>query len=176
MTERAASRIVQNAYVVRDLEQGCARLHALFGIGPFVGGVEVVLNDHRYRGAPAAPIRLRGVFVQSGDLNIELMEILSASPSAFHDMFEKGEEGLHHVAMFSDDYDAEKARWIAAGHDVVSEFTTDFGADICYIDARDTLGHFIELYPEHPIIRAMYAQTIEEARDWDGRQLIVPWR
>ena len=176
MSERAASRIVQNGYVVRDLEQACARLHAMFGIGPFVGGVEMLLDDNRYRGAPAEPIRLRGVFVQSGDLNIELVEILSTGPSAFHEMFGKGEEGLHHVAMFSDDYDAEKTRWIAAGHDLVSEFTTGFGAKICYIDARGTLGHFIELYPEHPIIRAMYAQTVEEARDWDGRQLIVPWR
>lgn len=176
MQTRAAGRIVQNAYVVRDLEQSCARLHALLGIGPFVGGVEVVLDDHRYRGKPAEPIRLRGVFVQSGDLNIELVEILSTGPSAFHDMFGKGDQGLHHVAMFSDDYEAEKGRWAAAGHAVVSEFTTGFGAQICYIDARDTLGHFVELYPEHSIIRAMYAQAVDEARDWDGRQLIVPWR
>lgn len=176
MPERMASRIVQNAYVVRDLDRKCAQLHQLFGIGPFVGGVEVVLDNHHYRGQPAAPIRLRGVFVQSGDLNIELIEMLSAGPCAFHEMFGHGEEGLHHVAMFSDDYEGEKARWIASGHDIVSEFTTGFGAKICYIDARAVLGHFIELYPEHPVIRAMYAQTIAEAHDWDGTSLIVPWR
>ncbi|CAN5213325.1 hypothetical protein BH10PSE12_BH10PSE12_26640 [soil metagenome] len=176
MAIATAHKIVQNCYVVRDLEEGCARFHALLGIGPFVGGADIELADHVYRGQPAAPIRLRGVFVQSGDLNIELVQILSTGPSAFRDMFANGEGGLHHVALFSDDYDAQKARWVAAGHAVASEFTTAFGAKICYIDARDTLGHFIELYPEHPIIRAMYAQTVEDARDWDGARLIVPWR
>ena len=175
MSRRTAARIVQNGYVVRDLDAACERLHAMLGVAPFVGGTEVVLEGHHYLGAPAAPIRLRGVFVQSGDLNIELIQILSHGPSAFHDIVDAGREGLHHVAMFCEDYDAEKARWIDASHAIASEFTTDFGAKICYIDARDTLGHFIELYPEHPVIRAMYARTVEAARDWDGKQLIVPW-
>lgn len=176
MAGMAGRRIVQYCYVVRDLERECARLHALLGVGPFVGGMEAVLGDHLYHGRPADPIRLRGVFVQSGDLNIELVQMLSTGPCAFTDMYRNGAEGLHHAAMFSDDYEGEKARWIAAGHPVVSEFSTGFGAKICYIDARRPFGHFIELYPENPIIRAMYAQTVEEAGAWDGRQLIVPWR
>lgn len=175
MSNAATGKIVQNCYVVRDLEAACARFHGLLGIGPFVGGVEAILSDHHYRGQPAEPIRLRGVFVQSGDLNIELVQILSTGPSAFHDMFPDGGEGLHHVAMFCDDYEAERDRLVAAGCPVVSEFEA-VGAHICYIDARDTLGHFIELYPEHPTIRAMYAQPVEEARNWDGQNLIVPWR
>ncbi|MEC3910999.1 VOC family protein [Sphingobium sp. CR2-8] len=175
MSRRAAARIVQNGYVVRDLDMACERLRAMLGVGPFVGGTEVTLEDHHYRGAPTAPIRLRGVFVQSGDLNIELIQILSPGPSAFHDMIDTGRDGLHHVALFCEDYEAEKAHWVAAGHAIASEFTTGFGAKICYVDARDTLGHFIELYPEHPIIRAMYARTVEAARDWDGEQLMVPW-
>lgn len=175
MPQRAAARIVQNGYVVRDLDSACVRLCALLGIGPFVGGTELLLEEHHYRGLPAAPIRLRGVFVQSGDLNIELIQILSPGPSAFHDMIDAGREGLHHVAMFCEDYEAEKARWIDEGHAVASEFTTGFGAKICYIDVRDTLGHYIELYPEHPAIRGMYARTVAAARDWSGEQLIVPW-
>lgn len=176
MPDPAASRIVQNCYVVCDLDRACAEMHALMGVGPFVGGVEVELANHVYHGKPAAPIRLRGVFVQSGDLNIELVQLLSAEPSAFRDMYPGDGEGMHHVAMFSDDYEGEKHRWIEAGHPVTSEFTTPFGAKICYIDTRSRFGHFVELYPEHPVIRAMYAQTVEEARAWDRRRLIVPWR
>ncbi|MDI1295907.1 MAG: VOC family protein [bacterium] len=176
MRQDAASAIVQTCYVVRDLDAACARLHALLGVGPFVGGVAMALEDHHYRGATAEPIRLRGVFVQSGAHNIELVQILSSGPSAFHDLFPDGGEGLHHVAMFCADYAAERDRWVAAGYPVASEFTTGFGAQICYIDARPLLGHCIELYPEHPLIRGMYAQTAEEARHWDGRRLIVPWR
>lgn len=161
---------------MRDLDEACARFHALFGIGPFVGGIEVELADHVYRGKAADPIILRGVFVQSGGLNIELVQLISTGPSAFRDMFPHNGEGLHHAAMFSDDYEAEKDCWSAAGHPVASEFTTGFGAKICYIDARAALGHFTELYSEHSVIRAMYAQTVAEIRVWDGRDLIVPWR
>ncbi|MDX1581773.1 MAG: VOC family protein, partial [Alphaproteobacteria bacterium] len=91
--------IVQNCYVVRDLEQACARLHGMYGIGPFLGGAESALTSHHYRGREEEPIRIRGVFVQSGDLNIELVQLLSQGPSAFHDMFPDGGEGFHHVAL-----------------------------------------------------------------------------
>jgi hypothetical protein len=171
--ERTA--IVQNCYVVRDLEAACDRFHRLYGIGPFVGGGEGVLDGHVYRGDAADPIRMRGVFVQSGELNIELIQLLSDAPSAFHDMFPNGGEGLHHVATFCADYDATRARWVAAGCAVASEFVTGFGARICYIDARATHGHMIELYPEDPVIRRMYEQARTAATGWDGRRLIVPW-
>jgi hypothetical protein len=170
------ARIVQNAYVVRDLVDACERLYRLMGIGPFVGGTDVILEHHRYRGAEAAPIRLRGVFVQSGALNLELIQILSDGPCAFNDMYPGGSEGFHHGAIFCENYEAERDAWIAAGYPVASEFTTGFGASICYIDTRPLLGHFLELYPEDPVIRAMYRQTAEAPAEWDGTQLIVPWR
>lgn len=173
---QAPLAIVQNCYVVRDLEAACQRFHDLFGIGPFVGGSEAVLDNHIYRGQPAAPIRLKGVFGQCGDLNVELVQILSAGPSAFHDMFPSGEAGLHHVAIFADDYEAERDRFVAQGMPVVSEFTVPFGAHICYIDARSALGHMIELYSENAVIRDMYRQT-RDARATSGlQQLIVPWQ
>ncbi len=167
--------IVQNCYIVRDLDAACERMNNLYGVGPFVGGSEAKLDNHVYRGEPAEPIRLRGVFVQSGDLNIELVQLLSTTPSAFHDMFPNGAEGFHHVATFSSDYERDRDGFVEQGYSVASEFTTDFGAKICYIDARASLGHMIELYPENAIIRGMYAQTRKEAETWNGNPLIVPW-
>lgn len=170
-----ALAIVQNCYVVRDLDAACTRLRALYGIGPFVGGGEGVLDNHVYRGSPAEPIRIRGVFVQSGDLNLELVQLLSSAPSAFHDLFPDGGEGFHHTAMFCPDYAATRDAFVAAGMPVASEFVTAFGAAICYVDARAAHGHMIELYSEHPTIRAMYARARDAAADWDCCDLIVPW-
>jgi hypothetical protein len=168
-------QVIQNCYVVRDLEQACGRLHRLYGVGPFLGGGTGELGRHVYRGAPAPPIEIRGVFVQSGDLNIELVQLLSTTPSAFHDMFPDGAEGFHHVAMFCDDYVARREAFRAAGCEVASEFTVSFGAQICYVDARASLGHMIELYPESDVIRGMYQQTRDAVRTWDGKELIIPW-
>lgn len=167
--------IVQNCYVVRDLDEACARFHARFGIGPFLGGGSFDLGTHRYRGQEAEPIRIRGVFAQSGPLNIELIQPLSDGPSAFRDMFPNGGEGLHHIAMFCEDYESERDAWVAAGCPVASECDLSLGATICYIDARHEFGHMLELYPEHATIRAMYQQAVDAADNWDGRQLIIPW-
>lgn len=157
------------------LEAACARLHRLYGMGPFVGGGEGVLDRHLYRGEPAPPIRIRGVFVQSGDLNVELVQLVSKTPSAFHDMFADGGEGLHHTAMFCANYKATRDAWVAAGYPIASEFETGFGAQICYVDARRDHGHMVELYPENPVIRSMYREAREAAARWDGDELIVPW-
>src|SRR5262249_9784551 len=124
----ARSAVVQNAYVVRDLEKACAHFHQLLGVGPFVAGSQFELASHVYRGQPADPVSVRGVFVQSGPLNIELVQVLSAAPSAFHDMFASGEQGFHHTAEFCDDYGQRKDAWVAAGYPVASEFTLSWGA------------------------------------------------
>jgi len=175
MSLPAPSSIVQNAYVVRDLEEACTRFHRLFGIGPFVGGSQFELGNHVYRGRSADAVSVRGVFVQSGSLNIELLQVASGPPSAFHDMFASGEAGFHHVAEFCHDYRQRKDAWIAAGYAVASEFTLSWGAQICYIDARSTLGHMIELYPEDVVIRDMYRQAREAPLGWSGTPLIIPW-
>lgn len=167
--------IVQNAYVVANLERACDRFNRLFGIGPFVGGGEGVLTDHVYRGEPAAPIQIRGVFVQSGDLNIELIELVSDGPSAFRDMF-GGErrEGLHHSAVFAADYEGARQRFVEEGFPVASEFSFA-GRRICYVDTRPVLGHMIEIYPDLPLIRAMYAQTRDATLARPGELALLPW-
>ena len=166
--------VVQNCYVVADLDKACARMHEMFGIGPFVGGAESVLADHVYRGAPSSPIRFRGVFAQSGELNIELVEVLSDGPSAFRDMFAPGAEGFHHTAVFCDSYQQTRDAWRAAGFEVASEFTSQVAGRVCYVDTRVPLGHMLELYPPSAELREVYAQVKEMSRRWDGKQLIVP--
>jgi Glyoxalase/Bleomycin resistance protein/Dioxygenase superfamily len=168
------AEVVQNCYVVRDLEEACRRLNLMYGIGPFVGGQDGVLTAHTHRGHEEEPIRIRGAFVQSGELNIELVQLVSTTPSAFHDVFPDGQEGLHHVAVFTDDYAKVRDAFVAAGYPVASEFTA-LAKQICYIDTRDPLGHMIELYPPHKTIRAMYQMTRDAAADWDGAELIIPW-
>ena len=71
-----------------------------------------------YRGEHAPPIKFRCAFVQSGDIVIELIQLFSATPSAFRDMFRDGAEGLHHAAIFCDDYERERDAFVAAGYPV----------------------------------------------------------
>ena len=168
-----ALSVVQNGYVVNDLRQAAERLHALYGVGPFVGGGITELTGHLYRGAAAKPVTLRAAFVQSGELNIELIEILSTGNNAFRDMFGSDEEGLHHVAIFADDPPAERSRLEALGYPVASEFVMEAGT-ITFFDARAALGHMIELYSNDPIFKYIYAATRAAAQSWDGKNLFQP--
>jgi hypothetical protein len=169
-----ATAIVQNCYVVRDLEEGCARFHRLYGIGPFVGGAIMELTEHLYRGQPAPSIELRAAFAQAGDINIELVEPVSKSPNPFRDMFPEGTEGFHHVAMFCDDFVAACNHFGGLGYPLLSEACLLPGIKVGFIDARKATGHMIELYPEHEIIRGVFRQIRNAADNWDGKSLIVP--
>ena len=99
----------------------------------------------------------------------------SAGPCAFTEMFPAGAEGFHHVAAFTDDYAGTVARLAGMGMPVVSAFEVPWGVPICYIDARATMGHMIEIYPEDATIRAMYAHVKDAAAAWDGTTPMVPW-
>lgn len=167
--------IVQNAYVVSNLEEKCEELFACFGIGPFVEARGLVLGQHLYRGAPAPDIELDVAFAQSGNLNIEIIEVKSGGPSAFADTFKPGESGLHHVAYFCDNYEEERDRLVTLGFPVASEFAFGDNITISYVDTRQSLGHMVELYPRDPLLLGLY-ETVRNARDnWDSGALLQPW-
>jgi Glyoxalase/Bleomycin resistance protein/Dioxygenase superfamily len=167
--------LVQMAYLVPDLEAGCAALNRVYGWGPFLGGTEGTLADHTYRGEPAEPIRIRGVFVQTGAINVEVIEVVSDSPSAFHEMLRPdGQPVLHHCATFAADYTGTRDHLVAQGYPVVSEFGFA-GHRICYVDTRPLLGYMTEIYPDLPIIRAMYAETVAATAERPGSATISPF-
>lgn len=167
--------LVQTAYLVPNLEEGCAALNRAYGWGPFLGGTEGVLADHVYRGQPADQIRIRGVFVQTGAINVEVIEVVSEAPSAFHEMLrDDGQPVLHHCATFAADYEGTRDHLVAQGYPVVSEFGFA-GRRICYVDTRPLLGYMTEIYPDLPVIRAMYAETVEATAARPGAADIRPF-
>lgn len=167
--------LVQMAYLVPNLEEGCAALNRAYGWGPFLGGTEGVLADHTYRGQPADPIRIRGVFVQTGEINVEVIEVVSDAPSAFHEMLRAdGQPVLHHCATFATDYEGVRDHLVAQGYPVVSEFGFA-GRRICYVDTRPLLGFMTEVYPDLPVIRAMYAEARGAALACPGNPGITPF-
>lgn len=165
-------RIVQVAYVVDDLDAAIARWHRALGIGPFIVRRHIVLTGTRYRGQPM-PLDISAAHVQSGDLQIELVCQHNPEPSAFRDMFAPGEEGLHHVAMFPDDYAATVARYEAMGFPVATELVTGEGRGAAYMDTRPLMGHMLEVYRVNESLHAFYRFIADAARNWDGRELLI---
>jgi hypothetical protein len=168
-------QVVQNAYFVQDLDEAMERWHSTFGLGPFIVNRHIKLEQTFYRGA-AIPLDISAAFVQSGDLQIELLCQHNSEPSAFRDMFTRGQEGLHHVAVFAEDYVRVVSDYQARGFAVASEIVAAGGMGAAFIDTRKLMGHMLEVYRVTDGLRAFYRLVAEAAHDWDGRTLTVEIR
>jgi hypothetical protein len=166
------AKIIQNAYVVDNLQEAMERWTKLYGIGPWVILADVKGDNLTYRGEPSELV-FSAAFVQTGEINIELIEQHTDGPSAFRDMFAPGEEGFHHVAIISEDYEGDKARFEAAGCPVATEFSSGPDSGIAFVDTREKLGHMVELYQNEAAIIGLYSVIRQAAENWDGETLIA---
>ncbi len=133
--------IDQVSFVVRDLAAALPAYEALFG------AFEVRpahLETYTYRGRPAGPASLKLAFGRSGDLEIELVEVVSGEfPQVEH--LQRHGEGLQHVRYKVEDLDAAQARMVGAGFTPVIEGRSD-AVRFSYLEHPDKLGHtMIEL-------------------------------
>ena len=167
-----AHALIQNAYIVNDIDQAIARWHGLWGIGPFFVRRHIAMQRVTYRGAVSS-IDISAVYVQAGPIQVELVQQHCQAASAFRDMFPPGEEGFHHVAVIPDDYDRALAQYAALGYPVATEVRTASGRGAAFVDTRAMLGHMVEVYIPGEGILALYRNVAAAAASWDHKQLTV---
>ena len=94
----------QVGYVFRDLAAAVRLYQPLFG--PFTY-LDTVVEGAIYRGKPA-DVSMKLAFGKSGDVEIELIQIISGA-SPHQEFIDLGREGMHHLRFRADDCD----RWIS---------------------------------------------------------------
>ena len=159
-------QIIQHAWVVKDTEQTIKKWVDAMGVGPFFINSHVTVEDLRYMGEPSE-LDMTVTLAYAGEVQIELIEVHSKGPSAFADAFPDGGEGFHHVAVFTEKYDEDLARYEKLGYRVP---TTGVFGDMrfCYIDTRPGMNVMVELLEESAAVRAHFAPMRAAAEDWDG--------
>jgi len=158
--------IRQNAYVVADLDESIDRWLAL-GIGPWTVLPSFVQADSDYRGQPTAPVVSIG-FANSGDLQIELIHQEDEAPSIYREFTDSGRSGFHHVAFWSEDFDATVVGARAAGIPVVHHGTGGGIAKFAYLDAGGFTSEVVEVMELNDVTRPMMEMIRQSALDWDG--------
>jgi catechol 2,3-dioxygenase-like lactoylglutathione lyase family enzyme len=160
-------RPVQIAYFVNDIVDAAGRMSELFGAGPFhvIERIELAWGIHH--GQPC-PFVHSSAYGQWGELMLELVQQDEAGPSPFRDMYDVGEEGLHHVAHFVDDLDQALERAKNAGWPLAARAMTRSGVEFAFVDASPSLGHMLELYEPRDELRDFYRHVRQTAADWDG--------
>lgn len=161
--------IMQNGYIVRDLDRAMKHWTEVMGVGPFFVTTKIPFVECLYRGA-ACNIDLAVAISFSGDLQIELVEQKNESPSVYRDHLQRFGEGLHHAGVLSDQYDADIARLAAQGFTAVQQGRITSGMRFAYLDSdRGFPGAMIELIESSPGMRRFLDRVKTQAREWDGR-------
>lgn len=158
--------IMQLAYVPADFDAALAHWLKM-GAGPFFALDHVVLEDVRYRGAPA-DIDFSMVLGYWGDLQIELIRQHNDAPSIYSSWRDAGREGLHHVCILAEDMGVARAAVAAAGATVEQEAKIPGGGEVIYVDTGGGPGTMVEILQSGPGNREFFAFMREAARNWDG--------
>ena len=163
MTE--LGRIVQVAYAVDDVEAAARQFARRIRAGPFFVRRHIELAVASHRGAPAT-FDHSSAYGQWGAVQVELVHVHVAEPAALADVVLSS--GVHHVAWFVADVEAEQSRLEALGWPEVLNAETAGGLRFAFHDARAELGHLVEIYEPAERLVGFYAAVAAAAAGWDG--------
>jgi len=160
--------IRQLGYLVSDLDAAIDAWMRDLAVGPWTKLVNITLPA-TYRGEPTT-VEMEIALAYRGDLQIELIRQVDDAPSPYRRWVRAGRFGLHHVAHLSNDVDADVARAVGSGLDVVFDIRMPGGGHYVYLQVPG-LGDdvFVELLEATPTMVGMFEQGIAAAAAWDGR-------
>ena len=153
--------ICQIAYFVDDVREAVPKMHHTFGAGPFLVSDNIQLAWAELRGVAGNFVHT-SAYGQWGDVMMELVQQDSEGPSPFRDMFEPGQQGIHHVAVMVDSMEDAYEHFASQGLDVAAKAETTTGVEFAFIDTVEKLGHMIEIYEKSDQLTAFY-QYIRKA-------------
>ena len=170
MNPKAWGPIRQLAYVVDDLDAAIARWIATTGVGPWL-----VYRNARMQGVcrgQDTEVRLHVGLSYQGDVQIELIQPLSTSPSPYQHANGRPRVGMHHIAWHSADLDRDVAEAKARGWRPVFE-ASNGAVRVAYLESPDEPGPLYEFIEAVPLILEGFAQGQQASRDWDGQRTPV---
>lgn len=148
---------VQIAYAVADVHEAAARRAASSGAGPFVIAERIPLDTARVHGG-TTPFEHSSAYGQWGPVMVELVQEHTAP------IVEPG-SGVHHLAFMVPALGAAMSWCTERGWPEVLWARTATGQEFAFMDARDELGHLVELYEPSPALLAFYAKVAAAAAE-----------
>ncbi len=164
--------VMQNGFVVADLNAAIEHWARSIGVGPFFVFEKVAFKECWYRGKPATDVDLTVAIAYWGEVQVELIRQRNQVPSIYTDFAARHGTGLQHMGVMSENLDSDLARLAARGITPVQHGRAP-GMRFAYVDTDHHPGGMIELIEATPAATAFFQRIRQAARDWDGRDAVV---
>ena len=169
--KRRFGPIMQNAYVVPDLEAAIDHWARVVQVGPFYVFDHIPFAELYFRGKPAT-IDFSAAIAYSGELQIELILQHDDAPSIYSEFSKGGRWGLQHVAVMTESVDRDLEDLARIGVEPVQHGRTGWGARFAYVSTDFHPGGMIELVESGPAILGAFKTIRDASIDWDGKNPI----
>jgi hypothetical protein len=166
-------RVVQIAYAVEDVREAARSFAERMGAGPFFVRHHDLPRHVDHRGEPAG-FDHSSAYGQWGAVQIELVQVHGAEPASLAHIVRRS-SGIHHVATFVASIDEEQRRLVELGWPPVMTAETASGLRYAFHDAREQLGHLLEVYEPSPGVLQLYAMVAAAAQGWTGDEPVREW-
>ena len=169
MIDKPTDRTVfQNAWIVNDIEESCMKWVNEMGVGPFYISEypSGLFQEVTYRGEKS-DLSMKLALAQAGGVQIELIQP-NTEVCAYRDSIPAGTEGLHHMCVWTLDFEADMEYFASLGYEAANAGRLGDMA-FAYFDTRPLMGCMLEVVTKLPDIEARFNMIAEAAVDWDGK-------
>lgn len=165
MSEKLPGPIKQVAYIVDNLDNAIQQWIKLTGVGPWMVFRNTTMQGE-CRGVPTTVKMNVGLSYQAG-MQIELIHVLSQTPSPYQDASGRPLIGMHHIAWHSRDLDHDIAQAKARG--LSTAFSASNGSvRVAYMESPDAPGVLLELIEGTATVLDGFAAGLKATEAWDG--------
>jgi hypothetical protein len=169
--QRRFGPIMQNAFVVPDLEAAIDHWARVMHVGPFFVFDHIPYAELYFRGQPTR-IDMSAAIAYSGDLQIELIQQFDDAPSIYTEFLRGGRYGLQHMAVMTESVERDLAELAKIGVEPAQHGSTAWGARFAYLATDFHPGGMLELVESGTGILTAFKAIKDAAIDWDGKNPI----
>ena len=169
---RIFGKVCQNGYVVRDITSAMSHWVSVMGVGPWYYIEEVDTDYFNYHGQPS-DMKMSIALANTGDLQVELIQQRNDAPSMYKDFIDAGNEGLQHIAYWTDEYQTLYDKAHSLGYKVGHE--GQIGGEkgrFAYLETENHPGTVIEISDISGGKGKFFEHIRRAAANWDGNNPI----
>jgi methylmalonyl-CoA/ethylmalonyl-CoA epimerase len=163
--------VMQNAFVVDDLDAAMDHWINRIGIGPFFVFQHVKFKEAFFRGKPCE-VDMTAAMAYWGDVQIELIKQHNDAPSIYSEFQQRGLAGMQHMGVITRDLDADLQRLAPSGIEPVQYGTVASGMRFAYVSSDFHPGGMIELIEANDSIMGFFDYMKSTAASWNGEEPI----